>query len=140
MGGRPLDPNPIGFNRYLYQRRILEADCVENETDEKKQAGQISGMFDAFADRLVCSGQFDIINGSVIKYAVNKKFDEFIDDLILWKVNLNHVDKGDGRTLLDYIQHQINRNKGNALESKLKSYFDQVRAEGAKFASELKKP
>lgn len=137
--GRNLDPNPIGFFKYLYQRRILEAACATDVTDEVKQAELVQRMFATEIESLTCTnGQFDVIDGNIIKYAISAKFDEFLDDMILWKVNLNTVDKADKRTVLDYVKYSMKRNEGNALENKLQSYHQQLRDAGAKYASELK--
>lgn len=140
ISGRAYDPNPIGFNKYMYQRKIMEAACVVDEPDKEKQAEKISKMWEKYSDRLTCqNGQFNVVNGSIIKYAISEKFDVFIHNVIAWKVNLNTVDKADGRTVLDYVADEMKRNKGNPLEFKLKNYFDELREEGgAKFAFELK--
>lgn len=54
-----------------------------------------------------------------------------------WGVNLNKVDVGDGRTLLDYIEYHMDRVRGGALEKKLKVYYDDLRKAGAKHRREL---
>ena len=57
--------------------------------------------------------------------------------MALWKVNLNKVDKTDGRTVLDYIKDQIERNKGLATEPVLQGYYNQLKKAGAKHRVEL---
>ena len=86
----------------------------------------------------VCNNtQFDVTDGSILKYAVTTYFDDFIDDIIRWKINLNKVHASDNRTLLDYIQYQMEHNKGNALENKFRYYYNKLKAAGAKHRSEL---
>src|SRR5690606_25460053 len=89
-------------------------------------------------DELVCdSTQVDVLKGNILKYAVSNKFDDFIEDAIEWKVNLNHIDHSDNRTVLDYISFHIERNKGNALEPIFNHYYKILKRSGAKHKSEL---
>ena len=139
IGNRMKDPKPIDFNEYMYNRRILEASCVDPEKDsEEEKIKKIQKMWSQFEGELVCNSlTFDVVNGSYLKFAVANKFDEFINDVIDWKVNLNRVDASDGRTVLDYLKFQIDKNKGNAIERKLKHYYDILKAAGAKHKAEL---
>lgn len=139
IGNRMKDPKPIDFNEFMYNRRILEASCVNVDRDsEEVKIEKIRKMWNSFEEEMVCnSSTFDVANGNYIKFAVANKFDEFINDVIDWKVNLNRVDPSDGRTVLDYIKFQIEKNKGNALERKLQHYYDILKAAGAKHKAEL---
>lgn len=140
ISNRTLDPKPKGDYIYMYQRKILDAACVDIEKDNEEAIAQkIRKMWDAFTDRLTCESiTFDVNAGNILKYAVSTKFDEFIDDAIWWKVNLNIVDKSDQRTVLDYVAYHIKENKGKNIESKYKHYYDILREAGAKHAAELK--
>lgn len=143
IDSRGKDPKPKGDYVYMYQRKILDAACVDVEKDSEEVIGQkIRKMWDAaFAEaKLNClSIQFDANGGNILKFAVSTKFDEFIDDAIWWKVNLNHIDVVDNRTVLDYIQYQIEKNKGFNIVSKLQHYYKILKEAGAKHAAELKK-
>ncbi len=139
VGDKTPDSQPQGKYRYLYQRRLLEAACVDLETDSEEEIGRkIREMWNEYEDILICNNiQFDVSNGSLIKYAVNMQFDVFIIDLAVWGVNFNKVDETDGRTVLDYVQHQIKISKGLAIEEKLKQYYYILRKAGAKHKWEL---
>lgn len=141
ISNRTLDPKPKGDYVYMYQRKILDAACVDIEKDSEEVIAQkIQKMWDASTYRLTCQAiTFDVNAGNLLKYAVSTKFDEFIDDAIWWKVNLNIVDKQDQRTVLDYVAYHINESKGKNIESKYRHYYDILRAAGAKHAAELKK-
>lgn len=137
VSNRSKDPNPIGYYSYLYQRRILEAACAVDD-NESDQALRVSKMWSELEDKLTCTSlSFDIPNGSIIKFAINSSFDEFLDDITTWKVNLNKVDEYDGGTTLDYINVQLERNRGNAIEGRLRIYYKLLRESGAKHKSEL---
>lgn len=125
--------------RYGYQRVIMEASCVDRENDSKEvKAEKISKMWKQFESKMICNSiQFDVPNGSVIKYAAIRGIDPFISDVIDWKVNLNKVDEIDGMTVLDYIQYHINRLKEGAIVNRLKEYYQDLRKAGAKHKSEL---
>lgn len=139
LNERLKDPKPLGKYRYTYQRKILEASCVDISSDSTEVIKtKISDMWSKLESQLVCnSASFDIQNGNIIKYAVALKFDEFIYDVSKWKIHLNRIDPSDNRTVLDYIKYHIERNKGNAAESVLQSYYDRLRSAGAKHKSEL---
>lgn len=139
VSGVNEDPTPLGNHKYVYQRKVLEASCVdiEKDSDEVKKS-KISKMWAQFEAQMVCNSvQFDVQNGSIIKYAAIRNFDSFISDVIKWKVHLNRVDESDGRTVLDYIKYHIERSKGSELEKTLKDYYDRLKKAGAKHKNEL---
>lgn len=133
------DSNPQGKYIYAYQRKIMEAACVDFAKDSEEVIAQkIRKMWLKFEDRLVCTSvMFDTSEGNLIKLAVSNRFDMFINDVTKWGVNLNRVDQVDRLTVLDYVQKQLERNKGKAIEGRLQKYYNQIRAAGGKFASEL---
>lgn len=136
---RSLDKDAASQFKYLYQRKFAEAACVDLDKDDKNAANQkIQKMWVAFEDRLICNSlQFDIQNGSIVKFAINQYFEAFLDDVIEWKVNLNRIDAHDGMTVLDYVQAKIERNRGNQTEKIFKAYYERLRKSGAKHKSEL---
>ena len=93
IDSRGKDPKPKGDYVYMYQRRLLDAACVDVEKDSEEVIGEkIRKMWDAaFAQqKLNChSIQFYPSGGNILKFAVSSKFTEFIDDAIWWKVNIN---------------------------------------------------
>lgn len=139
VGSKEKIPGRDGRYVWGYQRQIFEAAKVDTLTDNADMiASKVSRMWAKYEPFLECkSTQFDITNGSIIKYAVNMKFEEFLIDMVSWKVNLNKVDDADNMTVLDYIQMQIGRNKGLPSEPYLKSYYDMLKKAGGKHKSEL---
>jgi hypothetical protein len=133
------DPDTEKQIKYMYQKTLLDAGCVDIEKDsEEVQAEKIQKAWNMYQADLECnSSTFDVRNGHILKYAIADKFDEFIDDVIKYRLNLNKIDSSDGRTTLDYIQYHINRTKGTALESKYQSYYKRLKKAGAKHKSEL---
>lgn len=143
IDSRSKDPKPKGDYVYMYQRKLLDAACVDVEKDSEEVIGEkIRKMWDAaFAQqKLNChSIQFYPSGGNILKFAVSSKFTEFIDDAIWWKVNLNFIDEVDKETVLDYVRGQIEKNKGTSIVSTLQHYYKILREAGAKHAAELKK-
>jgi len=139
IGDMEKDPNPQGRFVYKYQRKILEAACVDvNKDDEATIAKKIARVWKENEDQLTCDNiQFDVVQGSIIKFAVSLKFDSFILDMAKWKVNLNKVDKFDDRTVLDYVEYQMERMKGKPSEIILKNYYRILKDAGAKHKREL---
>lgn len=124
---------------YRYMRKILEASCVDVENDSDDViANKVSAMWARNADKLTCTDtSFDVEKGSIIKYAVNAKFDLFIYQVVSWKVDLNRIDESDNRTVLDYVRDQIISYKGLPAELDLRGYYELLRKAGAKHGSEL---
>ena len=139
IDSKEKDPNPQGHFVYKYQRKFLEAACVDvNKDSEAVIAQKISKVWKENESTLICNNtKFDVGNGNIIKFAVNLKFDSFITDMTYWKVNLNKVDETDGRTVLDYIKDQIESNKGLVSEHVLQGYYNQLKKAGAKHRVEL---
>lgn len=135
-GSRPRTYRPLHI---LYQRKLFEAACVNLEEDsEKVIARKISSVMLEYEDMLICNNlQFDVSNGNIIKYAVVINFDVFINDMASWGVNFNKVDATDDRTVLDYVQAKIERNKGLATEQIFKNYYEIIRKAGGKHKWEL---
>ncbi|MDN3919881.1 hypothetical protein [Roseateles violae] len=125
--------------RYYYQRQVFEASCTNPSESVEIRNGKIREMWKRFENKeLVCNNlQFDVVNGSVIKYAVAKLIDPFIRDVIRWEVDLNRVDQTDQRTVLDYVQQRADRAKGMATEKPLRHYYDILRQAGARHSHEL---
>lgn len=127
-----------GKSKWMYQSRMIDAACITENDNEEQKAEKIRKAWSTYEEDLVCSsGQFDVTKGNLLKFAVSYKFDEFINDALKWKVNLNKVDESDGRTVLDYIKFHIERNKGNALEPIFQDYYVKLKNAGAKHKTEL---
>jgi hypothetical protein len=127
--------------RYVwgYQREIFKAAGVDTlKDDETMIAKKISTMWNNNDELFACaSTQFDVTYGSIIKYAINMMFEEFLIDMVQWKVNLNKVDDADNMTIMDYLQVQLERNKGLPSEPYLKGYYAMFKKAGAKHRVEL---
>jgi hypothetical protein len=141
VSNRVLDSDRTRGYKYLYTSKIYEAARVDTANDnEEVIAKKIRAMW-AVADQLElfqCSGaQFDVTKGNMLKWAVSYQFDAFVKDILKWKIPLNKVDASDNRTLLDYIQFWVERNKGNAMEPVYQDFYDRFRAAGAKHRAEL---
>jgi hypothetical protein len=141
IGSRTVPEEDGTRFKYMYQQRFYEAANVDTTKDNVETAAKkIAAMWKIYQATGLegCNAStFDIREGNLLKYAVSDKFDDFISDVLKWKLDLNKVDYYDQMTLLDYVNLHINRNRGTPLESKYQSYFDLFRKAGAKFKREL---
>lgn len=97
--GRSGNRDPNFWNEYDYQTVIMKAACVDQNIDSEVEIRRkIQIFWKNFEDELTCNIiGFDVGHGDVIKYAVTRKFDDFIDDVAnQWKIDLNRVDPQDG--------------------------------------------
>lgn len=87
---------------------------------------------------------FDLQNGNIFKYSVNRNFFEFIDFMAAdYNIDINRPDPSDNKTLLDFVTEEIERNQrisnAQAFVKKLEELYKHlVNDYGAKHASELK--
>ncbi len=133
------ETNSSSNNKYSYQTKIYQAACVENGDSAEIVQAKVQNFWNRYHSQLNCTQLgFTINNGHILKLAVEKNSRDFINDAIRkWKVSLNHVDSADQRTVLDYIEQELNNSKGTALEPTLQRYFNLFRSNGAKFKREL---
>ena len=139
VDSKEREPNSQGRFVFKYQKRLLEAACADPIKDNEEEIGRkIAKLWKDNEAILICNNtKFDVANGNILKFAVNVKFDEFLIDLAHWKIDFNKVDETDGRTTLDYLALQVEKNKGLPQEDVLKSYYAMLRKAGAKHKSEL---
>jgi hypothetical protein len=137
------DPAPRGEYSYMYQRKIYDAACVDLQKDSEalmKRKIQEMWRIDERQPRprMTCNNlQFDVINGNILKFAVRKRFQEFLEDAVWWGVHLNRVDASDQRTVLDYVKDELDRTSHPSTRSTLQAYYQILREGGAKHRSEL---
>ncbi|MCM2348398.1 MAG: hypothetical protein NDI69_00165 [Bacteriovoracaceae bacterium] len=131
------DPNPTKNIKYKFQRLVLEGACVDQEKDSQEVVNKkVAAMWKEHEKILYCNAlTFEVMNGNAIKFAVQYTFDDYIEQVAEWKIDLNHVDQSDGRTLLDYVQKKIDESE--ALRGRMQRYYDILRKAGAKHKSEL---
>lgn len=139
VNSRSADRTPGTTLKYNYQRHILDAACVDLSKDsEAVIAEKVSAMWANYQDGFKCSNlKFEVTKGSVLKFASVLLFEEYLDDMIRWKVDLNVVDKTDDRTVLDFIKNKIERSKGLGIDKTYEHYYQKLRKAGAKHKSEL---
>ncbi|HXH76134.1 MAG TPA: hypothetical protein VNJ08_14280 [Bacteriovoracaceae bacterium] len=132
-------PKGSGYE-YLFEKKIYEASCAKLTDSEAVINKKIKTMWAKLENpHLKCDqANFDVSYGSILKYGLITNNYDFLGLAIEeWGVNLNIVDKNDSRTLLDYIQKEIDRKKGSSFEGPLRDYYKRLRKYGAKHKSEL---
>jgi hypothetical protein len=121
-------------NQYVYQTYIYDASCVNGTDSSHIKKKKINAFWDKYGKTVYCSNYG--FNGSLIKFAVNKRIDDFIHDVTEeWSLDsniLNQPDKQDGRTVLDYVRDEMNKPASPALKQKLQLYYNKLQAAGAK--------
>lgn len=129
----------ISSNLYVYQTKILDFAGVKNGDNEKEIREKVQLFWKKNQRRLICdSPDFNVPNGSIVKLAVARRFEDFIDDITeTWKVDFNYLDKSDEKTVLDYVENEIEKYRGTPIELILKRYYKKLRDAGAKHKNEL---
>ena len=139
VDAKVLETEPTHDNiLYRYQTMIYSASCVLPNDNDEVIRSKVQNFWNRYHDRLTCNMvNFNPRNGSILKLAVARQADSFIDDSITsWQVGLNHIDTVDNGTVLDYIE-QRKTNAGPTFARTLQRYYDRFRAAGAKHRREL---
>ncbi|RZI60467.1 MAG: hypothetical protein EOP94_01555 [Zymomonas sp.] len=100
---------------------------------------KVGRYMNANIGQLTCNMiNFNPRNGNIYKLAVARQNDDFLSDATHhWTaVNFNHVDKTDGKTVLDYVE-QRRQLAGPLFTRALDRYYGWLRKAGAKHAREL---
>lgn len=139
VDSKELEQNPSHDSIvYQYQTMIFAASCVVPGDSDQIIRSKVQNFWNRYHERLTCNMvNFNPRNGSILKLAVARQADSFIDDSITaWQVGLNHVDAVDNGTVLDYIE-QRKTSAGPTFARTLQRYYDRFRAAGAKHRREL---
>ncbi|MBN9336663.1 MAG: hypothetical protein J0I88_02275 [Chryseobacterium sp.] len=134
------DTDPNSDYDYKFERDMDSIVCADPTKESREEINKkIHDVFVRYGDELYCDSlSFDVPKGNFLKFAVTSSCGDFLDKAVReWKVPLNRIDQGDGRTPLDYIKNEMDHNKGSATESVLKGYYTLLRKYGAKHKSEL---
>ncbi len=140
VGFMESDKDPNSSYLHSYQRKVYEAACADYDNDSDEEISRkVNILWNSYPEKFKCSNtSFDVPQGSILKFAVAKRFQDFIVDAAqIWKVDLNKVDPSDGRTLLDYVKKELDQSIGTAGEKHLRLYYSVLRQAGAKYKSEL---
>jgi hypothetical protein len=139
MVGNKVPDEPGSNYKFAYQRKISEAACVDPSDSKEVARKKIQEMWRQYEGEMLCNApSFIVPNGNILKLAVSSSFNQFLFQAAkMWQVDLNRVDETDHRTVLDYVEYELQREKGTVLERDLQAYYDMLRSAGAKRASEL---
>jgi len=139
ISARTPDINPNSPNSYAYQTSLYwSADVNPDRDDPAEVRRKLQLWWSIYDSQMTCNSvNFNVPNGSVLKFAISRRFDEFIDDVAAWRVDMNIVDRTDNRTVLDYIEDETVRLAGTAAERTLRRYYRTLRDTGARHRREL---
>jgi hypothetical protein len=141
VGSHTPDNDPESYYSYYYQRIVYEASCVDLETNSDEEISRkVRLMWNKYGRNLKCGPMGVGESAHVLKYAAYRLMDSFIEDAAtVWKIDLNHFDTSDsGRTVLDYLEDQINRTGSGETNKKMRQYYKLLRDSGARHRRELK--
>lgn len=130
--GSPFKAKAVG--------NVVRAAGLTDYPDTPAKRKQVREAWERFESHgmLVCNNlQFDVPNGSALKYAVSASNEGFIHFAAEVGIGLTRVDDTDGRTVLDYVQYHASRARGEVTGEYLKMYYEVLRKAGAKHRNEL---
>lgn len=114
------------YYNYVYDRLIEEAACVTEDDKKVEIAKKVNSAWNMQIKSISCRGGLNIL-----KIAVEEKFNVFIEDATkTWKVDLNHIDEVDGKTVLDFVQDALTKDINTDNEKTLRKYYEMIRFAG----------
>ena len=124
---------------HLYQTIIMNAACANPDIESSASVQRkIQTFWQYYSGELTCNDPtFTVPRGNILKYGVKVGFDDFMHDVVEWKIDLNRIDPSDNKTVLDFTRDEQRRLKGTVLEAKMGNYYKLLRNAGAKHRSEL---
>lgn len=139
-GFNEAQPDPSHNFRYEWQVKFARAAQAQGEIDTPEEIERLQRIWRRFEEKGlfdVSSVQFDVQNGSLLKYAAVRLNRAFVAFAAEYKLGLTNVDADDGRTILDYLEYHIGRTKGTSLADAYREYYELLRKAGAKHRREL---
>ena len=131
--------NPAEY-AYEYEKKIYLAARVDFKSDSGASArAKLQAFWRTHQRDLRCqANNFNVRDGSVLKYAANTRGFGLLDDAArVWHVDLNIIDPSDGRTVLDYVESLIPQFAGTATGTNMENYRQVLSLSGAKHARDL---
>lgn len=125
---------------YQYQTQLYRAAGVQTADTEAIVNDKVRRFVNANLAAMKCNMiNFNPRNGNILKLAVARQVDPFLDDAIRsWKIDLNHVDALDGFTMLDYAEQRMDAYKPTTLKLRpFEDIYRRLRKAGAKHRFEL---
>ena len=119
-------------NASRYESKIEQAACVSPSDSQRDRQRKIQDAWNQFDSYLHCDG-FNVRRGNILKYAINQGVSGFIYTAVnVWRVDLNRPDASDGKTVLQYVESELERSRGTPQESMYQSYYNELRRGGAR--------
>lgn len=142
IGKRTRVDDPQDRWRYKAISNVIRAAGLptHQRTLTPAQEEQLRSVWVRFESRglLICNNtQFEVPNGSMLKYAASTQFDAFIRFAAEFKLGATHYDESDNRTVMDYLRYSIDRHRGTPSAKGLQDYYDTLRKAGFKHRAEL---
>lgn len=137
--GGGTEEDSTSANMYIYHSILFELAGVR-DADDPSAPEKISRLWLADVNAIYCTNS-SFIGGSVIKYAIHNRVDEFVTDVTRhWRLPpqvFNGFDKKDGRTVLDFVADEVATGESPAIRQKLQLYYKKLQAAGAKHRVEI---
>ncbi len=95
-----------------YKQDLIERSCVDLTKDSPETIkAKLQCMWKKYYAEFGCDDSgFLVPQGNILKYAVNKEFELFIDGVVEdFGLDINLKDPADGNTLLDFVLDEVKR-------------------------------
>ena len=131
---RTRAPANSGF-RYDFDRLIFEAAGASPDPTAAQNKTKVRALWRGAQESFRCnSNNFPVPDGNVLKLAASERSMLPLWRALDWGLELNYIDRSDGRTILDYILNALAEPDHS---TDLLMVYEKYRAAGAKFSCEI---
>jgi len=108
---------------YAFERSLWEMSCAKAGSDsEEKAKEKIRKMWNKYKLCFACDMLgFSVPNGNILKLSMDSAFPDFVDMMVRdYKVVYDFKDPADGKTLLEFVESEIEKFKSYSNDNSLK--------------------
>ena len=130
---------PRGAGMYMYEEMVHTEAGVDPGDGPDQVREKIQQFWLNNRDQLACQQLgFSVIRGNVAKLAFERSSNHVINDFIRrWNLDLNFIDPADGKSVLDYVEGELEKSRGTSAEPIWQRYRDLLVRFGAMRSADL---
>lgn len=130
---------PRGAGMYMYEEMFHTAAGVAPDDGPDQVREKIQRFWLNNREHLSCQQLgFSIRGGNVAKLAFERSSNHVINDFIRrWDLDLNFIDPADGKSVLDYVEGELEKSGGTSAEPVWRRYRDLLVRSGAMHGADL---
>ena len=123
---------------FVYQAILYTAAGIQASDQPETIRASMQQFWVRNQDRLYCNELNSALREThLLRLAIDRNANEFLNDVVRrWRVDLNHIDRRSGGTVLDFVDVEIRKATGTPREGSLLRYRKMLESAGARRAKD----